>query len=126
MSDEVEMGRTDQQGRKEQAALTSAITAGASSVQAAQKSLTKLTTDFKNDAKVLVAEANKAITTLKSMDQKGQYSEMAAIVQRFEQDNRKRLADLEKEVTKRDGMKLSQVAMLVETVRDVGRKASRL
>jgi hypothetical protein len=126
MSDEVEMGRTDQQGRKEQAALTSAITAAASSVQAAQKSLTKVTTDFKKDAKVLVAEADKAITTLKSMDQKGRGSEMAAIVRRFEQDNRKALTDLEKEVTKRDGMKLSQVAVLVEAVREVGRKASRL
>jgi hypothetical protein len=126
MSDEVEMGRTDQQGRAQQTALTSAITAGAGSVKAAQKSLAKVTKGFKKDAEVLVAQAEKALTNLKSLDQQGRYSEVAAVVQRFEEDNAKALAALQDELKKREGMTLSQVALLVENVREVGRTASHL
>ena len=126
MSDEFQMGRTGQKAQAQQKALTGAVAAGADSVSAAEKSLAKVTKSFKEQAKVLVAQANSALIQLQELDQEGGYSEMAGVVQSFEDDNVEALTALKSHVKGREGMTLSQVVILVENVREVGRIASRL
>ena len=77
-------------------------------------------------AKVLVAQAKSALTQIQELDQEGRYSEMAGVVQSFEDDSVEALTALKSHVKGREGMTLSQVVILVENVREVGRIASRL
>jgi hypothetical protein len=127
MSDEVEMGRVDQKTRAQQTALRSAVAAGSESVSGAEKSLARVTKNFREQATVLVAKGKSAATQLQKLDTEGRYSEMADVVRRFENDNAAALAALGGQVKKKkDGMTLSQVVLLVENVREIGRIASSL
>jgi hypothetical protein len=124
MSDEVEMGRTDQKSRAQHKALAAAVAATPDLVTGAEKSLAKVTKNFKEQAKDLVAKAKSAFTQVEGLATQSRYSEITKVVQRFEKDNAGALAALQEQLKTKNGMTLSQVVLLVENVREIGRIAS--
>jgi hypothetical protein len=120
------MGPTGQKDPAQQRALMGAVAAGAGSVQRGREVVGEGHQGLQRAGEGPGRASESAVTQLQELDQEGRSSEMAAVVQSFEDENVGALTALKSQVKGREGMTLSQVVILVENVREVGRIASRL